>query len=108
MKLTPQQRKAFIKQVGKTLFGERYGAPLARLVGVDQSLIARIVSDTQERVATDLFMDQLVEGLAREWQRRQAAVREIEAFIEKATGQPLADQPHLFPAVSDEPKTEIE
>lgn len=108
MSLTPQQRKAFIIRVGKTLFGERYGAPLARLVEVDQSLIARITSETGQRVATDLFMEQLAKGLAKEWKRRQAAALEIESFIEEATGMPLSEQPELFPAVNDERDNEIE
>jgi hypothetical protein len=94
--MTPQQRKDLIIRIGKALYGERYGAPLARLIGVDQSLIARIVADNPDRVATDLVMQQLAIGLGREWQRRLASLHEIEGFVRQVTGHSIETQIQLM------------
>lgn len=104
--MTPQQRKHLIEKVGKALYGERYGASLAAGMGVNQSLISRIMSG--ERSATDLQIEQLATFLAAEWQRQQDRTRLIEELIVEVTGEPLEQHPQLSQAAASEPESEIE
>ncbi|MHA6692534.1 hypothetical protein [Devosia sp. A449] len=87
--MTPEDRRTLIISVGMTLYGERYGAPLARGLKVDQSLIVRIVN--RERNATDLLMLQLADLLAREWKQRLEEMNLIERLVKQVTGHSLEE-----------------
>lgn len=65
-----------LETAGKLLYGERWQSPLARAMGVRQSVISMALSG--ERPPTDDTMKKLAVALGRESKRMSAAVENID------------------------------